>query len=532
MEFTKSTNLGIQLHCLTLLEILKPRSVRKAFLKGDVKLIFTVVVLLFLVSCTSEFESFNEQALIFAKNDARVDEKEFNALLDEVAISDEKGFDQFKDDSGRIDSSKVVSYLYKYYSANDIRISKDDIWRPTPVQKISSSYNVNVFLENSGSVNGYLNDPNTQFKNSVYSLLTRLKLLVDKDSLNLYLINKDNQLIFGNASNNDLEKFKNILNPTSFSSISKGKIGTTNINELIKRCLNKVDDNNLSVFISDCIYSPGKGHPDAAMYLAEQKQGIYLNFATELRDRNSDLAVLILRLEAGFKGIYYDKEDEEIVLNDLIERPFFIWFIGTTHQIRHLQSSKKLDEIDGGVSNKFILKSIKEPKEPRYKILSKPTMGDFSRTKLSSKNIVDATPSKKNQNKGMFGFNVAVDFSGNLQDASYFLDTSNYVLSNSKYKIVVESISDNNEASVEGFTHLIKFQTTDLKDEVLRIDVVGKAPNWTRSYSSIDDSDILFDKDEQKKTFGLEYLVNGVNDAFYPPSSTNRINTISITIKR
>jgi hypothetical protein len=32
--------------------------------------------------------------------------------------------------------------------------------------------------------------------------------------------------------------------------------------------------------------------------------------------------------------------------------------------------------------------------------------------------------SKDNQNKGLFGFNVAVDFSSSLQDANYFLDTA------------------------------------------------------------------------------------------------------------
>src|SRR5690606_5908169 len=91
------------------------------------------------------------------------------------------------------------------------------------------TFNINVFLENSGSMNGYLNDPNTQFKNSVYSLLTRLKLFADKDSLNLYLVNKEDQLIYGNASNSDVEGFKDILNPASFSKISKGKTGETDI---------------------------------------------------------------------------------------------------------------------------------------------------------------------------------------------------------------------------------------------------------------------------------------------------------------
>jgi hypothetical protein len=490
-----------------------------------------VMTNLFLKGCKSEFEQFNEQALASASDDNQIDLKEFAELVNLIKQSDERGFQQFKEEGGKIDSSKVVSYLLKYFSAKKLTITEADIWQPKNVAAIPEAININVFLENSGSMNGYLNDPNTQFKNSVYSLLTRLKLFVNQDSLNLFFINKEDQLLFGNASNNDVEAFKDILDPTSFSKISKGKTGETDINQLIKRCISKVNAKNMSVFISDCIYSPGKSRPDAKLYLSEQKHGIYLNFATEIRDRNSNLSVIILHLKGGFKGTYYDRLNNKIVFDNLIERPFYIWFIGTKTQIEKVVQSKLLEELDGSYINKTIFQpAINEV--VRYKIMSNPLHGTFDRKNLVNNVIEKPTKSKGNQNLGLFGFTIAVDFSKGIQDASYYLDTSNYNVSNGTYKLVIEEIKDKSNPNLSGFTHLLKLQTNEIREEVLKIELIGKAPSWIYDYTSDDDSRILIDKSEQQKTFGLKYLVEGVSEAFYPKSNLNSIYTISITIKK
>src|SRR5690606_16152128 len=166
---------------------------------------------------------------------------------------------------------------------------------------------------------------------------------------------------------------------------------------------------------------------------------------------------------------------------------------------------KILDNIKGGYSNRLVLQSAKETNEPNYKILYSPKIGNFSAKQLNNKIISDASISKDNQNKGLFGFNVAVDFSKSLQDANYFLDTNKFVLSNTKYQLKVENIIDKNDASLSGFTHLLKLQTSELKDEVLKIDVVGQTPTWVYNTTSEDDSNILTDQSEQQKTFGLKY---------------------------
>ena len=399
--------------------------------------------------------------------------------------------------------------------------------------KTNKSFDINVFLENSGSMNGYLNDPNTQFKNSVYSLLTRLKLFAGNKKLNLNLVNEEDQLLYPNATNEDIIKFKNILNPAEFKKISAKKTGQSDLNDLLNRSLSKANQDNLSVFISDCIYSPGKEVHDAAQYLVEQREGIYLNFATKLKQRKGDVAVIVLQLYGKFKGIYYDHLNNKINIETPIERPFYIWFIGTNDQITQIIKSKKLEEIEGGYSNKFILQSKEKIAKSSYKVVSKPVAGNFEKGSMLSKGIINGAESSSNdRNIGAFGFNIAVDFSENLQDENYLLSSKNYIVNSTNYKISCNKIKDLNNKSLENYTHFIKCETNKLREEELKIELIAKLPEWIIQSSSIEDSKMLSNKTEHKKTFGFSYLVEGVYNAFYPKSSNNTINMFNISIKK
>ena len=278
------------------------------------------------------------------------------------------------------------------------------------------------------------------------------------------------------------------------------------------------------MLISDFVFSPGK-NANAQDYLNNQGVGIKIDFAEKLKE--FDLSAVAIQLQSNFDGLYYDKTDKPLSFKG--KRPYYVWIFGSTQQISTILNKKVLDNIKGGYSNRLVLQSIKGISEPSYKILYSPKIGSFSPKKLNAKIISDASASKGNQNKGLFGFNVVVDFSKSLQDANYFLDTNNYILSNKKYQLKVETIIDKNDASLSGFTHFLKLQTSELREEDLEIDVVGKTPGWVFNSTSKDDSNILKDISEQQKTFGLQYLIEGVSDAFYPKTS-NITNKISVKI--
>lgn len=518
MELTNTATIKEWLCQLTLLRMAgQINNQRKTVL-----IIFSCLMLL--TSCTSEFQSFNDTALEFAKNDNRIEKNEFERLLEDISASDERGFAQFKNEDGTIENAKVHSYLLKYYSAKNLNLTESDIWQPESKETLKE-FNINVYLENSASMDGYVTGV-TEFETAIYNLLGDFKISKVCDSLNLNYINNSIPFSKKNALPADIQDFIEKLEPSTFRQ-KGGDRSVSDLKNIINTVVKTVNEQNVAVLISDFVFSPGKS-VNAQDYLNNQGVGIKIDFAEKIKE--FDLSAVIIQLESNFEGTYYDKTNKAIPLKG--KRPYYIWIFGSNHQISSILDKKILDNIKGGYLNRLVLQSEKEQSQPNYKILSSPKIGDFSRTELNKKIIADASLSMGNQNKGLFGFNIAVDFSKNIQDPSYFLDTTNYVLSNPNYQLEVLPITNNNDASLLGFTHILKLKTSDLRSETLEIQVVGQTPNWVYNSSSIDDSNILNEISEQQKTFGLQYLIEGVSDAFYPKSSSNAITTFTITIKK
>lgn len=488
-----------------------------------------MLVAFLFVGCGFTMNDFRDKVESFAK-DKNIDENEYKELLRLISDSDNDQFNVFKNSGGEIDGSKLRDYIVKLTNKKNLGLERKSIWDPE-VQKQATSFNINVFIENSGSMNGYLNDPSTQFKNTVYSLLTRLKLIADNDSLNLYFVNKKEQPQYVNATVDDLAKFKDKLNPAAFQQISAGNTGESDLYEFMYRCLAKSDQRNLSVLVTDGIYSPGKSHPDAAQKLGEMKQGLFLKFSTAMKTK--DVSAMVLQFYGNFNGKYYDHLNNVVSITSTMQRPYYIWFIGTSDQINAILNSGKLNELDGTIQNSVIFQKTGKQSTPPYKLLLKPTHGEFSGDDISKYTLSEARASRDPKDKGMFGFEVAVDFSGNLQALEYFDDVNNYKPSNAAYTIEVERIANTEgKASLEGKTHMLRLSTKQMTDETLRIDVIGRLPAWVARSSSSDDTELLSDGTEELKTYGLEYLVKGVADAFYPASQPNTLHTLSITIKK
>ena len=101
-------------------------------------------------------------------------------------------------------------------------------------------------------------------------------------------------------------------------------------------------------------------------------------------------------------------------------------------------------------------------------------------------------------------------------------------------QLIVAAFQDEKtaDAALKGYTHLFRLHTSNLKNEILIINVVAKVPSWIYATTSYDDRNIENDISEQQKTFGFKYMVEGLCNAFYRRSEANITHTISLTINR
>lgn len=491
--------------------------------KSIVQTSLVIISLLLLSGCgPKDFENFQNEAVKSAQGDNKIDENEYNKLAEIILKSSDPRLKDFKKSDQEVDDPKVVQYLLKLLKTRNLTLSEKDII--TPGKYVNSPFNINVYIENSASMDGYVKGV-TEFETAIYNLLGDLKISESAKTLNLNYINNEVTFTKENALPPDIQDFIEKLEPNTFKERG-GNRSTSDIKNILAAVLEKTDSENLGILISDFVFSPGKDR-DAQDYLNNQTVGIKLDFAGKLK--KFDLATIVIQMQSEFDGTYYDKNNRPISISG--KRPYYIWIIGSTTQIQSITDKKILDSIKGGYQHRIIFSLLKEPTSAEYKILLSNKIGNFRLSDGTKGPINEATVSKSDEKKNSFGFEVAVDFSKYPQDAKYFTDPANYRLSSSNYTLTVELINEGDQTT-QGFTHKLKLETKELRDETLKIEVIGKLPMWVENSSSNDDTNIGTDKGEMNKTFGLKQLIEGVSEAFYPPTNDNVISVLSIPIKK
>jgi len=483
--------------------------------------IYCILLIVFVWGCQSKKEEFDDKVLRFAQNDKQINEKEYEILCNMIKKSEEEVFDRFKLLNKSVNNSILIEYLKKLCESKNIKISDNNFdWLIKDDGK-DIDFNINIYLENTASMDGYVGE-NSAFKNTVLKLiadLTDIKQVeqnIDFNYINTKIINIENY------SNNDFYKQ---LSASDFKK-NGGSRGHTDIEEMMNMTLDKINEKNLSIYISDCIFSPnGRNTKD---YLDGQYTSIYNSFINA-KKKYPNLCVVILQCSSGFKGIYYDylNEKHSIVAN----RPYYIWLFGTSSQIKKIVDNNIFGRIKSGYLNKLLIQDINIEQSPTYKILFAKKIGDFDSSDGVITNAKTSVVSNKIQNKGEFGFSLAVDFSNGLQDLKYYKDKLNYELSDKNYSLDVEEITNKNDPVYSGFTHILKLKTNKLSEGIIKISIVGKTPEWVNQSTSLDDTKIEVEDFEKQKTFGLKYLVEAVCDAFYPTDS-NIVTSISIAIRK
>lgn len=351
---------------------------------------------------------------------------------------------------------------------------------------------VNVYIENSGSMFGYVKDGSgNDFDRSISSLLTQMTVSGYTDSLNMSYINSD---IF--HIDVDIPTFiKDITKTSEF----QGNLGSTDMCELFDAITSTADVNNVSIMVSDCIFSPGRG-VNAMNYIGAEKDCITLKLHDKVKSR--DLAFVVYRMISNFKGTYYDCEDNRTTIDN--DRPYFIWIVGTKENIAEFNKKGIEDKIEGRLENSYTIFNSED--KASYAVQYNPKIGDFKRD-----NPHKISNARADNYSRKLLFTVSADFSSLLLDNDYLTNPDNYLISNSNYNIEI----DKNNNPNNNFTHDIRISTESniITKTTLSINLINQIPEWIEQYSD-DECTHINSKGMMEKTYGLKHLVDGIYSAY------------------
>ena len=370
----------------------------------------------------------------------------------------------------------------------------------------------NIYIENSASIDGYMNG-NTEFKASLFELMTRIN--GNHETLTASFINDKPYPI-----NKPLKEFIDFLEPRNMKGV--GKRNVSDINDVLRQAIETFKtDHRIAVILSDYIYSiPNKAVEEG---LTDQE---YKTVTTMQSIKDLDCAVLIIKSTSQFKGTYYDLHNAPHQINQ--ERPYYTWVIGKTAQIADFMERYQTATYKG-YKNSIVFYASQNTPQPYYSILSNTDKkGRFQKRDRSQSQVKAITNISPDRDGKSFQFAVAIDCSHLPADPSYYTNPKNYTAVTAlKDTLNVVAVRDIVKAdrldkeSAGNATHYIILASSKLPHgkQQITLRLAKQLPEWVTASSINDDSNAK--NIDDRTTFGIRYLIEGVSKAFDPNGKGN-----------
>ena len=500
--------------------------------------LLTAIGILLLTSCGDEpTEKLDNKINVGIRNGNNIEEKEWNELTKYILENKGEFPNLIKDE--KVNTNKLTEHIL---TLSEKRRGQPDpeIFNPKSVNGNPIKSHVKVFIENSGSMDGYVRGIK-DFEIVIGKLLVLSKDFCSqnaKSNFDVFFVNKK---VYPAPEIKELTDFARALEPTLSSPYNKGDRSESILNGVIKSIIDSTSENSISILISDCIYSlePTK---DTKGSLGYQQNGTMEVFLNKFRSSNLNFTTCIYKMISDYEGNYfpydYDskKKNSISLYNIQAKRPYYIWVIGEFERVSDFTKKINFNSLKG-FQNSIILSNFTKEKQPYYTVLKETNkVGSFKQTDRGKRDVKSINDIQFDG--GTLQFAIAIDLGNIPVDLSYLSNPKNYVVPDG---FIVRSIKkiDRNKLSQRDFvtvekttaTHFITVSTMNkFTIQDLKLELSIKIPAWVEQRNSLDDRNI---KDELDKTFGLAYLVQGVSEAYttHKPEQTSYFK-ITVTIRK
>jgi hypothetical protein len=373
-----------------------------------------------------------------------------------------------------------------------------------PVREINK---VHFFLDISASMGGYFQQ-DAEYK----TILSDLTAKIDKriKPIDIWFIA------------DTLSKYPNSVEQFS-SDIATTKIAdrkSSELHEIIRKIAKSTAPNDVSLFVSDCILSFPDSDIRANKEINRQEAPNALKdhiFSTFSDLKKEGFATSVYAFKSKFYGTYYDYQNTRTQLEGS-ERPFYLWVIGNKEVLGKFESG--LGDISTFSPEEYLHFGMLEEPVTNYSIAPQiERKGKWSKGKtgsVSDINMKDNGPLQicalvNLESLPAYAQNVAY-LQKNLQITTSGCDAKFEV----KNKSAVDKSKLKNEKQLEAFeenTHaiMITVSAMPLTTASIHFTLPLKYDNWYSGWSTNDDKDIL---SQQGKTFALNFLIDGVKEAY------------------
>lgn len=399
--------------------------------------------------------------------------------------------------------------------------------------KYDNIRHVSMYLENSGSMFGYVNGA-TSFVNAVNDLAQYPNLVKDGVNFTYYLISGEKDYEIEEDSlrtypiGNSAEVFSSKLTVSGFHRPSSGKSDLKNMFEI---ALKKAKEDSISILVSDGIYDVG-GEENPLTALDTEGQNTRSKFIQRLN--SDDIETLIIKLESNFRGLYHpsnvtDPMGTSRQINHT--RPYYIWIFGNRELLVKYFPENRLEKLMGFLDMARFRKisSHNLPyicigyKNVGFKLIYK----EENIFKLD-RNYTDS-----------YEFYLAVDYSKTNLPSNYLTTPENYKSTDGYIVSEIIPIKDPPNIDLKPYLNILEFIPTHIikvssetpqpliGEQIIRLKNI--LPKWINETNLENDYPL---DGNTNQTFGFSTLITGINEAYIEMSDTPYFAQFTINIKK
>ena len=401
----------------------------------------------------------------------------------------------------------------------DKKITDDTEIDITDITQSDSIEKLNFYFENSGSMNGYLNGKN--FKQTMHRIIDE-----DKVGFEPFFVNMKEY------------KASNLLSKIDNKNIKTENIGGSDHKFIFENAIKNSSGNNLSIVVTDGIYSTPSGDTDIVEIEIEK------SFFKALSENK--IETVVLKMASNYSGPYYTGSNCGTV-NINQERPYYILLFGNKKIIdKALKEIVVIDELPGFKKQArfFITDNLKV----NYTILTRgeEKKGLFRRSTRGGNGLVkdiEDVERYDRDNEPYIQFAIGIDYSGISIPNSYLIGKNNYNIGGSAEFVIediktvenlsktsrtyleIEKVNKNNSIKLSNLiTVKAKFNFTG----DLLINLENNIPSWIPDTGTENDCDI---RGNTNQTFAFDKLMTGISKAYSKINNSDDYLKLKLSIK-
>lgn len=352
-----------------------------------------------------------------------------------------------------------------------------------------------VFIENSGSMDAYMQPANSQLKSDLNALVSQIQSLGETDTL---MLNYINSLVIPIQGVRKTSDFFEGLSVASFRQAG-GNRANTSLRDLLNAVYEQTGVGEVSILVSDMILDLKSG---------QSPESVSTNIETDLREqlaKRPDWSVVVWRMLSDYEGKYYHRSGVAPTQLRGVKRPYYIFFFGDRTQLRSILADKRLPDNMPLWQNRRQFLSL-EPTYTNfdYYVAPQATLGSIKleRSDRKSHTIAQAERGTSADGKSGLGFEIVMKQRPEiLQSLEELTTSSNYEVNPKEYQVV--------RILSQGKGLKLRLESNSVLRGEIRISYRQSMPSWFEQVHC-EQNDNIHAEGAMDQTYGIRYILEGL----------------------